>query len=68
MDPPLAPNVPPVWASRLRFLNQAHQGLGLDPEPAYLSQTPWENGLYKLTLEFSEDYPSKPPKCDTLAA
>merc|ERR1711904_743376 len=25
--------------------------------------TPWENGLYNLTMEFTEDYPSKPPKC-----
>lgn len=23
----------------------------------------WEDGLYTLTMEFSEDYPSKPPKC-----
>jgi len=27
------------------------------------SGTPWEGGLYKVTLEFSEEYPSKPPKC-----
>jgi hypothetical protein len=26
-------------------------------------QTPWEPGMYKLTMKFSEDYPSKPPKC-----
>jgi ubiquitin-protein ligase len=26
-------------------------------------QTPWEGGLYPLTMTFSEDYPSKPPKC-----
>ena len=26
-------------------------------------QTPWEGGEYKLQLEFSEDYPNKPPKC-----
>ncbi|CAG8522793.1 1834_t:CDS:2 [Funneliformis caledonium] len=25
--------------------------------------TPWEYGLYKLTISFSEDYPIKPPKC-----
>ena len=25
--------------------------------------TSWAGGRYKLTLEFSEDYPSKPPKC-----
>lgn len=25
--------------------------------------TDWEGGFYPLTLEFSEDYPSKPPKC-----
>lgn len=26
-------------------------------------QTDWEGGFYPLTLLFSEDYPSKPPKC-----
>eukprot|EP00736_Rhodelphis_marinus_P001790 Rmarinus@m.25829 len=25
--------------------------------------TLWEGGVYKITMEFSEDYPSKPPKC-----
>ncbi|KAE8782496.1 SUMO-conjugating enzyme SCE1 [Hordeum vulgare] len=25
--------------------------------------TDWEGGNYPLTLHFSEDYPSKPPKC-----
>ncbi|KAL1914823.1 uncharacterized protein VTP21DRAFT_7915 [Calcarisporiella thermophila] len=25
--------------------------------------TCWENGLYKLHMQFTEDYPSKPPKC-----
>lgn len=25
--------------------------------------TPWENGLYKLTMHFKDDYPSTPPKC-----
>eukprot|EP00164_Ancoracysta_twista_P002295 GFYU01003036.1.p1 GENE.GFYU01003036.1~~GFYU01003036.1.p1 ORF type:complete len:160 (+),score=27.03 GFYU01003036.1:112-591(+) len=27
------------------------------------SGTIWEGGVYKLNLEFTEDYPSKPPKC-----
>lgn len=26
-------------------------------------QTDWEGGYYPLTLIFTEDYPSKPPKC-----
>eukprot|EP00455_Lapot_gusevi_P054589 TRINITY_DN877_c0_g1_i2.p1 TRINITY_DN877_c0_g1~~TRINITY_DN877_c0_g1_i2.p1 ORF type:complete len:162 (-),score=1.94 TRINITY_DN877_c0_g1_i2:180-665(-) len=25
--------------------------------------TPWEGGVYKLSMYFSEEYPSKPPKC-----
>ncbi|KAJ4802875.1 Ubiquitin-conjugating enzyme [Rhynchospora pubera] len=27
------------------------------------ARTEWEGGFYPLTLHFSEDYPSKPPKC-----
>jgi ubiquitin-protein ligase len=29
----------------------------------HLLQTDWEGGYYPLTMIFSEDYPSKPPKC-----
>ncbi|EED94316.1 ubiquitin conjugating enzyme [Thalassiosira pseudonana CCMP1335] len=25
--------------------------------------TDWESGVYKVMLEFSDEYPSKPPKC-----
>lgn len=25
--------------------------------------TDWENGIYPLTMAFTDDYPSKPPKC-----
>jgi ubiquitin-conjugating enzyme E2 I len=25
--------------------------------------TDWEGGVYKVVLEFSNEYPSKPPKC-----
>lgn len=28
-----------------------------------LPQTPWAGGIYKLVMEFSEDYPSRPPRC-----
>ena len=28
--------------------------------------TDWENGVFKVSMEFSEDYPSKPPKCKSL--
>eukprot|EP01098_Paradermamoeba_levis_P001545 TRINITY_DN1181_c0_g1_i5.p1 TRINITY_DN1181_c0_g1~~TRINITY_DN1181_c0_g1_i5.p1 ORF type:complete len:158 (-),score=19.50 TRINITY_DN1181_c0_g1_i5:164-637(-) len=27
------------------------------------AETNWEGCIYPLTMEFSEDYPSKPPKC-----
>lgn len=27
------------------------------------SGTDWEGGVYKVTMDFSEEYPSKPPKC-----
>ena len=27
------------------------------------SGTPWEGGLYKIEMVFTEDYPSKPPQC-----
>ena len=27
------------------------------------SDTIWEGGVYPLTMEFTEEYPSKPPKC-----
>jgi ubiquitin-conjugating enzyme E2 I len=27
------------------------------------SGTPWEGGLYKIEMNFTEDYPSKPPQC-----
>ena len=26
--------------------------------------TDWEGGLYNVTMEFSNEYPSKPPKCE----
>jgi ubiquitin-protein ligase len=26
------------------------------------TKTDWEGGYFPLTIEFSEDYPSKPPK------
>jgi len=28
--------------------------------------TDWENGVYRLKLEFPENYPSRPPKCKWL--
>mmetsp|Transcript_6224 Transcript_6224/g.10172 ORF Transcript_6224/g.10172 Transcript_6224/m.10172 type:complete len:159 (+) Transcript_6224:106-582(+) len=28
-----------------------------------MANTDWEGGVFKMTMEFSEDYPAKPPKC-----
>lgn len=25
--------------------------------------SPWAGGVYRLTMEFTDEYPSKPPKC-----
>lgn len=33
------------------------------PAPVTHPQTPWAGGIYKLVMEFSEDYPSRPPRC-----
>ena len=29
--------------------------------------TDWAGGTFKVSMEFSEDYPSKPPKCKSLS-
>ncbi|CAG8495569.1 13381_t:CDS:2 [Dentiscutata erythropus] len=34
----------------------------LIPSNYSYSRTPWENGVFKMTMTFPEDYPSKPPK------
>lgn len=31
-------------------------------------KTIWEGGLFKLTLTFPDEYPTKPPKCKQVAA
>ena len=28
--------------------------------------TDWEGGVYKVQMEFSDEYPSRPPKCKTM--
>ncbi|KAJ3046667.1 E2 SUMO-conjugating protein ubc9 [Rhizophlyctis rosea] len=40
-------------------LNMAKWNVGIPGKP----NTPWEKGLYKLTMTFPDDYPQKPPKC-----
>ena len=53
-----------------RFLRETgdDEGRGGQPPQVGISipgkkSTLWEAGFYPLTMEFSEDYPSKPPKC-----
>ena len=31
--------------------------------PAMRAQTIWEGGMFKMEMAFSDEYPSKPPKC-----
>ena len=31
------------------------------------ANTDWEGGVFKVSMEFSEDYPSKPPKCKRMS-
>ncbi|KAI8799367.1 SUMO conjugating enzyme Hus5 [Cladochytrium replicatum] len=40
-------------------LNLMEWEVGIPGKPA----TPWEGGVYKLTMQFPDDYPQKPPKC-----
>eukprot|EP01071_Lankesteria_metandrocarpae_P001662 Lankesteria_metandrocarpae@DN1742_c0_g1_i1.p1 len=56
---------PPGFSARY---GTSEDGKGLDPMK-WLCKipgkkgSPWEGGEYVLNVEFSEDYPSKPPKC-----
>lgn len=40
-------------------LDLLHWEAGIPGKPG----TPWEGGEYRLRLHFTEDYPTKPPKC-----
>ena len=53
-----------------RFLRETGDDEGRGGQPPQVGMpipgkksTLWEAGFYPLTMEFSEDYPSKPPKC-----
>ena len=47
-------------------------GISADPDPHDITKwkaaingptgTPWQSGVYRLSLEFTKDYPNEPPK------
>lgn len=45
------------------FSNQVYMMILIVDFDLFSSQTLWSGGLYKVVLEFSADYPSRPPKC-----
>lgn len=45
------------------FSNQVNMKVLIVEFDLFSSQTLWFGGLYKVVLEFSADYPSRPPKC-----
>lgn len=49
----------PNWQNSDGTLNLLSWTAGIPGKP----DTPWEGGLYKLSLVFPVDYPAKPPKC-----
>jgi len=59
MNPPHA--CPPSY---LLILRPPPPPLSLKPQEG----TDWDGGVYKVVMEFSEDYPSKPPKCKFVPA
>jgi ubiquitin-conjugating enzyme E2 A len=48
--------------STMSFLHVFLLSFSLHTLPYRPDDTPWEGGTFKLTLEFTEEYPNKPPK------
>ncbi|XP_066322067.1 ubiquitin-conjugating enzyme E2 2-like [Miscanthus floridulus] len=60
-SPPPRPHRPPARLGRPYRCLRVRVRRAAPPCPH--EETDWEGGYFPLTLHFSEDYPSKPPKC-----
>ena len=48
----------------LKYVNMFVVRVMNDIDYNFFMQTPWEGGVYRLTMMFKDDYPTSPPKCE----